>query len=96
MSIGTQPTKSGLDNQATSIVLQLRTAFQNVQAFTAYLQSLGEGGLTSLGYTSDDVTALVSIFVSLDSVRVMVGGGAAPEGTPLNFVEQTIPLWAGQ
>jgi hypothetical protein len=96
MAIGVQPTLSGLNQQAGQVILNARNALQAILYFDLYLQSLGQAQLVTLGYSSDDATALLTMFTNLASVANMCNGAPyAGPALPFDFLTSTAPAWGG-
>jgi len=74
MALGYNVDKGTLDMKAASTVLQLRQAFDNVEAIAAWLDNHPSVGaedplITDFGYNSDEAYVLRSFFETMESVR---------------------------
>lgn len=75
MSLGYDVTKGILDMKAAQTVLQLRQAFDGVEAISAWLKNHPSNGqddplVTDFGYDTDEAYVLRSYFETFDAVRV--------------------------
>jgi hypothetical protein len=103
MAVGTQPSWSYLNSQATQIVLQARAAIDAINKYNAYLEGLGATNLEAIATAAGDANAnadvieLMSVFANLAAIAQACGGQAYTGPTlPFNFVGQTVPLWNAQ
>jgi hypothetical protein len=73
MALGYNVDKGTLDMKAASTVLQLRQAFDNVEAISAWLINHPNDGtdplISDFGYTADEAYVLRSFFETMESVR---------------------------
>lgn len=80
MSVGYEVDKPTLDRTVGSLVVQLRSTFEQVASLKAWLDARQDSELTTLGYTSDDVTLLRSSFTDLNNLQKI----AHAQGTQSN------------
>jgi hypothetical protein len=74
MALGYNVDKGTLDMKAASTVLQLRQAFDNVEAIAAWLANHPDGGsndplLNDFGYSADEAYVLRNFFETMENVR---------------------------
>jgi hypothetical protein len=93
MSVGLTIIKADIDNRAASIVIQLRDSLRRASEFCTLLNNTNiipnDAFLTSMGYTSGEITTLRTSFTDLGGAgvslyRVATGAVAGP-GSPNNF-----------
>jgi hypothetical protein len=91
MAIGNAPSVAQLNSQAAQVALQLRSACQQALALQAYVVSLGQAGLVSLGFTSADATAMLNQCSYMATVAG-VFTGTATQGSMFNFQNALVAL----
>ena len=69
MAIGFPANKPEIDIRAGQVVINLRTALEDIARIKTWLDGKPDAELIDLGYTSDEVTVLKSAFTDLDSLR---------------------------
>jgi hypothetical protein len=68
MSVGIPVAKADVDNRAGGLAVQLRNDLAQCVSFKAWLDSVSDGFLTGLGYTSGEITTLRGSFVDLNKL----------------------------
>jgi hypothetical protein len=93
MSVGLTLVKADLDQRAASIVLGLRDSLRRASEFNALLNDTtiiaNDAALTTMGYTSGEITWLRGAFTDLGGTgvslyRIATGAVAGP-GSPNDF-----------
>ena len=95
MTAGFQPSMGGINAQAATLCIALRTDFQNIQTFSIWLNSQPDAALILLGFAQEDVNALRTAFGDLAQLLLVVRGQAALPA-PKDFRPNTILLTGGQ
>jgi hypothetical protein len=86
---------AGVNAAAGGYATQLRTLFQGIQNFEAWLSAYGGAtALTALGFTSGDAATIVSTIGNLNTLAGIYAG-AAP-GAAFNYEANSNALWGGQ
>lgn len=106
MSVGVQPTSATINNQLTSIAVQLRNAMTAINQLNTQVTNgvLGDGQATleSYGFSSDDATAalaLIGYFNQAAQVyygELQFGGTGGTGAAEFNLDNALSVLWAGQ
>jgi hypothetical protein len=65
MAVGIPVAKADVDNRAGGLAVQLRNDLTACVQFKAWLDSVNDAFLTSLGYAAGDITTLRGSFVDL-------------------------------
>ena len=77
MSVGLNPSKAEIDNQAGLIAKDLDSATSRCLDFQTYLLGQQEADLVALGYTSAEVATLKSAFTDAAKVTAIFRGEVA-------------------
>lgn len=97
MAAGIQPNLGTINQQAGTLMVNLRNSIQQAQAFFDYLNNLGVPGLVALGMTNGDATTLLTAYTNLAALSaVFYGQPYAGPTLPFNFYTQIVPLTGGQ
>jgi hypothetical protein len=90
------PNKGQLDGRIGNTSVALRNAMDDIANLYLHLTELGSDVLISMGYTSDDVNALLATYGALNQLTsAYEGGGYAGPALPFNFKEATAAWWNG-
>lgn len=89
MAVGLPANKSDIDYRAGNVVLNLRNALREVEAFNSYLNTLDDADLADVesggvGYTADEITLLRASYVDLTKLSRIAHGQDEQVG-PNNF-----------
>lgn len=93
MSVGLTLTKADLDQRAAGVVISLRDALRRASELNALLSDTtiiaNDAALTTMGYTTQEITWLRGTFTDLGGTgvslyRVAIGAVAGP-GSPNDF-----------
>jgi hypothetical protein len=101
MAIGQQTSTGNINQMLTQLAIQWRDLSNQTLQQWAFLNKLGQDGLETLTFTSDDATAvLTAIDQMVQPAQVYKGtvqsGGTGGTGAILfNFEDAQTPLWAG-
>lgn len=96
MSAGNQPTVAQVNATAGGFATQLRSLFQGVQNFQAWLSSYGgAAALETLGFTSPDAATIVSTIGNLNTLA-SIYAGTATQPAVFNYEANSSALWGGQ
>lgn len=94
MTAGNQPTVAGVNSQAGALSVSLRTLFQQIQNFEAWLSAYGNAAaLETLGFTAADANTVVSTIGNLNTLAGIYAGGAP--GAAFNYEANSNALWGG-
>lgn len=86
MAVGFPNTKNDIDGQAGRLVLALRDGIRQVNDMKVFLDSLTDGDLTTLGYSTGDVATLRAAITDLYSLgRVANGQQTQPAANDFFF-----------
>lgn len=98
MAAGIQTTQAQINASAGQFATQLRTTFQQVLNFQAWLNTVGSAGLTgTYGFSTADAATLISAIGNLASLAgIYQGGAAGSPALPFNFESNSNALWGGQ
>ena len=97
MAIGNQPSMTTLNGIAGNLTVTLRNTMVGIQQYNSYIQFLGTGGLTALGFSTADATSMLAIFANLDAIiTACTGGDYTGPPLPYDFLAEAVPLWGGQ
>jgi hypothetical protein len=95
VTAGNQTTVAQVNATAGGYATQLRTLFQGVQNFNAWLSAYGgANALQTLGFTAADAATIVSTIGNLNTLAGIYAG-AAP-GAAFNYETNSNALWGGQ
>lgn len=91
MAIGNQPNVAQLNSQAAQIASTWRSTAQQTLALQAYVTGLGQAGLVTLGFSSADATAFITV---VNQMSTMAGlfQGTATQATTFNFQNALVAL----
>jgi hypothetical protein len=96
MTAGNQPSVAGVNSTAGALSTQLRTLFQQIQNFQAWLSAYGgANALTALGFTAADSATIVSTIGNLNTLA-SVYAGTATQPAVFNYEANSNALWGGQ
>jgi hypothetical protein len=102
MPVGIQPNAGNLNQQAGQILLNVRNGLAALANFNAYLQDLGEAGLTAppLSMSQSDAQQMLDTFGGCAALAGIAAGGEYPtDGSvpslPHNFLSDIVPFLAG-
>lgn len=97
MTVGNQASSSSVDNQLTSLAVQMRGVMQAVVDLSTFVNGQGTGlaTLEGLGYNPTDAQQALNMIAFLDTVAG-VYFGTATQGSEFNFNNEISQLWAGQ
>jgi hypothetical protein len=69
MAVGNPALRQDVDNRAGGLAVQLRNDLYACQQFKLWLDSVNDAFLTSLGYSTADITTLRASFVDLTKLH---------------------------
>jgi hypothetical protein len=95
MSVGVQATQSGVNNNLTSLAIQLRNLLRQISDQQEFVTGLGSTGLQALGFTSGDATSVLNFYSYMNTIAG-VYFGTATQGTTFDFDNALSALWGGQ
>jgi hypothetical protein len=95
MTAGNQPTQGQVNATAGSLAISLRTVFQQVQNFQAWLATQNAAGLETLGFTAADAATVIS---SVGNMNTLAGiyQGTTTQPAVFNYEANSNALWGGQ
>jgi hypothetical protein len=94
VSAGNQPSLAQCNATAGGFATQLRSLFQGIQNFQAWLTTQTTAELEALGYSGPDAAVLVSTMGNLSSLAAIYSGGTP--GAAFNYEANSNALWGGQ
>jgi len=96
MTAGNQPSQAGVNATVGGFATQLRTLFQQIQNYQAWLAAYGgANALTAnLEFAAADAATVVSTIGNLNTLAGIYAG-AAP-GAAFNYQANSNALWGGQ
>lgn len=95
MAAGNQPSQAQVNATAGGFATQLRTLFQGIGNFQAWLSAAGGAtALEALGFIAGDAATVVSTIGNLNTLAGIYAG-AAP-GAAFNYETNSNALWGGQ
>lgn len=102
MSVGIPPNQGTLNQQAGQILISLRNDLTALSNFNAYIQGLGEAGLTGspISMSQADAQQMLQVFADCTAIALVASGGDYPtDGSvpalPHNFLADIVPFTAG-
>jgi hypothetical protein len=95
MAAGNQPSMAGVNASAGGFATQLRSLFQGIQNFQAWLNTEGGAGLEALGFTVADANTIISTIGNLNTLA-NIYQGAATQPAVFNYEANSNALWGGQ
>ena len=82
---GDTTTKLVVERQAAQACEGLRDAFKPITDFQNWITAQSDGDLTTLGFTSTDITFLRSAFADLSDLALKYNGAAGTITLPYNY-----------
>jgi hypothetical protein len=97
MTVGIPPNLGLLNIQAGTLLVNLRNAVQQAQAFGDYISLQGEAGLMAMGMAQADAAELLDVYANLQALAgAFYGLPYTGPALPFNFYHQIVPLTGGQ
>jgi hypothetical protein len=96
MTAGNQPTVAQVNASAGAFATSLRTLFQQIQNFEAWLSAYGgANALTALGFAPADSATIVSTIGNLNTLAGIYAG-TGTQAAAFNYEANSNALWGGQ
>jgi hypothetical protein len=98
MTAGNQPTQAQINATVGGFAIQLRSLFQGVQNFEAWLTAAGGATFLEaapLSYSTADAATIVSTIGNLNTLAGIYSG-IAQTGGAFNYEANSNVLWGGQ
>lgn len=96
MTAGNQPSMVQVNATVGGFATQLRSLFQGIQNFQAWLSAAGGATeLTGLGFTTGDAATIVSTVGNMNTLA-NIYAGTATQPAVFNYEANSNSLWGGQ
>jgi|SRR5579872_5587013 len=97
MTVGSQPSSTGMDQTLTGLAVQMRNVMQQISNLSTNVngQAQGLSFLESIGYDTADAQLAQNLISYMNTVAG-VYYGTAVQATEFDFNQELSQLWGGQ